>query len=228
MSKTPQIIFWSLLYSKYIAGDSPCRLSHVCEPFVSELCSLNLAPLPSSFEQHTGNHLPLSSCYVRFSSRTIFTGHLHTHIHDRQGQLQDGQGGQSQLGSSCPSLPSSPFPDYILLLLTLLDGLSSCGSLCKAELHSSVLLGLALSLVTSACLPKNWGLSETDCQRALDFVSTRILNMSNKATPLFLLGNLVFSFVLQKWENPLILKQMYANTFINIGNRKISYCFLYK
>lgn len=33
----------------------------VCEPFVSELCSLNLAPLPSSFEQHTGNHLPLSS-----------------------------------------------------------------------------------------------------------------------------------------------------------------------
>lgn len=112
----------------------------MCEPFVSELCSLNLAPLPSSFEQHTGNHLPLSSCYVRFSSRTIFTGHLHTHIHNRQGQLQDGQGGQSQLGSSCPSLPSSPFPDYILLLLTLLDGLSSCGSLCKAELHSSVLL----------------------------------------------------------------------------------------
>lgn len=102
MSKIPQIIFWSLLYSKYIAGDSPCRLSRVCEPFVSELCSLNLAPLPSSFEQHTGNHLPLSSCYVRFSSRTIFTGHLHTHIHDRQGQLQGGQGGRSQLGELLP------------------------------------------------------------------------------------------------------------------------------
>lgn len=185
--------------------------------------SLNLAPPPSSFEQHVGNYPPLSSCVTdlhwSFAYTLFMTGKESCRM-----DLGDDLG-----WGLLPVTSFLPVFGPRLLLLTPLRGLPSCGSLCKAEPHSSVLLSLALSLVISGCLPKNRVLSETDCQRAPEFASTRTLTMrATKQLHVFLLGNLVFSFVLQKWENPLILKQMYANTFINIGNRKISYCFLYK
>lgn len=136
--------------------------------------------------------------------------------------------GRSQLGSSGPSLSAAPSPVHFSVAHSLWGWSFLLRPRSKADPRSSVPLHLILSFVVSACFPENQVLPETDCQWPLEFTSAHTLTARARAAPLFLLGNLVFSFVLQKWENPLILKQMYANTFINIGNRKISYCFLYK
>lgn len=101
----------------------------------------------------------------------------------------------------CASLPRF-FSPFLLL--------SSLRSLLPSLPETQVLMGPLAGSRQSLCQPT-------------DFVT----NMSCKAAPLPFQG-IRISFVLQKWANPLILKQMYANTFINIGNRKISYCFLYK
>lgn len=200
---------------------------HVCKPFVSELCSLSLSPLPSGLglAHRKSSAIEMLLVVVIFMSSSLATWILG--IHDVHGKT-NARGTDLSGGASC--LPAIFFVPISTLPLALVY--SSWwpflpGSLCRAEPRSTrpCLLPFPLSPLPSSLRIGFW-LGLTTSSHWSIWQPTH--SQYHKATPLFLLGNLVFSFVLQKWENPLILKQMYANTFINIGNRKISYCFLYK